>query len=104
MKFPFGFPDYKSIKACLLYNSVLVFLDSAKIKTKIWFGFFMQAPDVEGIAIGDLISTLMNSTYLPLRSEKGPFIFAVDHCFSIRGQGTVMTGTALSGKVCVNDV
>ncbi|XP_059146407.1 selenocysteine-specific elongation factor-like isoform X2 [Physella acuta] len=62
-----------------------------------------EAPDVEGIAISDLISTLMNSTYLPSRSEKGPFIFAVDHCFSIRGQGTVMTGTALSGQVCVND-
>lgn len=28
---------------------------------------------------------------------------AVDHCFSIRGQGTVMTGTVLQGSLAVND-
>ena len=29
------------------------------------------------------------------RSPDGPFLFAVDHCFAIRGQGTVLTGTVL---------
>ena len=28
---------------------------------------------------------------------------AVDHCFSIRGQGTVMTGTILQGSLAIND-
>lgn len=28
---------------------------------------------------------------------------AVDHCFSIKGQGTVMTGTILSGSVSLGD-
>lgn len=28
---------------------------------------------------------------------------AVDHCFSIKGQGTVMTGTILSGCVSIGD-
>lgn len=28
---------------------------------------------------------------------------AVDHCFSIKGQGTVMTGTILSGAVSIGD-
>lgn len=28
---------------------------------------------------------------------------AVDHCFSIKGQGTVMTGTVLSGSVSIGD-
>lgn len=28
---------------------------------------------------------------------------AVDHCFSIRGQGTVMTGTVLQGSLAIND-
>lgn len=28
---------------------------------------------------------------------------AVDHCFSIRGQGTVITGTILQGALRVND-
>lgn len=29
---------------------------------------------------------------------------AVDHCFSIRGQGTVMTGTILQGSLAINDI
>ena len=32
------------------------------------------------------------------------FLFAVDHCFPIKGQGTVLTGTVLSGKCAVGDV
>lgn len=28
---------------------------------------------------------------------------AIDHCFSIKGQGTVMTGTILSGSVNIGD-
>ncbi|RDD39170.1 Selenocysteine-specific elongation factor [Trichoplax sp. H2] len=53
--------------------------------------------------IQTLIDFLMNLTYIPTRSEDGDFIFAVDHCFSIRGQGTVMTGTVLSGSIGIND-
>ncbi len=30
-----------------------------------------------------------------------PLLFAVDHCFCIRGQGTVLTGTVLQGRVAV---
>ncbi|KAL0484900.1 Eefsec, partial [Acrasis kona] len=30
---------------------------------------------------------------------KSPFLFAVDHCFSIKGKGTVLTGTVLQGSV-----
>lgn len=30
-----------------------------------------------------------------------PLLFAVDHCFSIRGQGTILTGTVLQGHVAV---
>ena len=33
----------------------------------------------------------------------GPFKFAIDHCFAIRGQGTVLTGTVLSGSAKVGD-
>lgn len=28
---------------------------------------------------------------------------SVDHCFSIKGQGTVMTGTILSGTISLGD-
>ena len=30
-------------------------------------------------------------------------MYAIDHCFQIKGQGTVMTGTVLSGQVKVGD-
>mmetsp|Transcript_20110 Transcript_20110/g.55989 ORF Transcript_20110/g.55989 Transcript_20110/m.55989 type:complete len:575 (-) Transcript_20110:259-1983(-) len=32
-----------------------------------------------------------------------PFLFAVDHCFPFKGQGTVMTGTVLQGTVSVGE-
>ena len=41
--------------------------------------------------------------YEPKRSIKGNFIFSVDHCFPISGQGTVLTGTVLQGCVGINE-
>ncbi len=46
----------------------------------------------------------MDRLFLPVRNKDGPFLFSVDHCFGIRGQGTVLTGTVLSGSVAVNEV
>ena len=37
------------------------------------------------------------------RTVAGSFLFAIDHCFAIKGQGTVLTGTVLNGKAAVND-
>ncbi|CAH1785985.1 unnamed protein product [Owenia fusiformis] len=62
-----------------------------------------EGTDTEGMGVQELIDTLKLNTYLPQRSPEGDFIFAVDHCFSIRGQGTVMTGTVLHGSIAVND-
>ena len=41
---------------------------------------------------------------LPARSmgKEHPFYFSIDHCFPIKGQGTVVTGTVLSGSVKVS--
>lgn len=46
---------------------------------------------------------LKSQAYLPSRDPSGNFLMAVDHCFSIKGQGTVMTGTILSGSVSLGD-
>ena len=51
-----------------------------------------------------MIESLKRLTFLPSRDPNGPFIFSVDHCFGIKGQGTVMTGTVLSGSVEINSV
>ncbi|XP_077460021.1 selenocysteine-specific elongation factor isoform X2 [Stigmatopora argus] len=53
--------------------------------------------------LSELIELLKQQTYLPLRDPEGDLLMAVDHCFSIRGQGTVMTGTILQGSLSVND-
>lgn len=62
-----------------------------------------EAPDVEPVGVKELIESLTAFSYVPKRDAIGPFIFAVDHCFSIRGQGTVLTGTVLQGAVAIND-
>ncbi|CAM9195760.1 unnamed protein product [Lampetra planeri] len=63
-----------------------------------------EAPDTEepqGVPM--LIELLKKQTYLPRRDPGGDLLMAVDHCFSIRGQGTVMTGTILQGSLAIND-
>nr|XP_015203752.1 PREDICTED: selenocysteine-specific elongation factor isoform X2 [Lepisosteus oculatus] len=63
-----------------------------------------EAPDTElPQGVPELIELLKAQAYLPHRDPSGPFLMAVDHCFSIRGQGTVMTGTVLQGAVSLND-
>lgn len=51
----------------------------------------------------DWLQVIQQQTRLPQRQYDEPFLFAVDHCFPIKGQGTVMTGTVLRGTVQVND-
>ena len=53
--------------------------------------------------IGELMAALQEMLYLPVRDQSGPAVFAVDHCFAIRGQGTVMTGTVLQGALAINE-
>lgn len=54
--------------------------------------------------IDKLIETLSTITFVPKRNETGPFLFSVDHCFNIKGSGTIMTGTVLSGSTKINEV
>lgn len=66
------------------------------------------------IGVDKVLDVLLKNLVVPKRTDTGPFIFAIDHCFPIKGnvvhpficnilgQGTVMTGTVLSGKVSVN--
>ncbi|XP_078104547.1 selenocysteine-specific elongation factor isoform X2 [Sander vitreus] len=64
-----------------------------------------EAPDTEEPhGVPELIELLKKQTYLPKRDPGGDLLMAVDHCFSIRGQGTVMTGTMLQGSLAINDI
>ena len=52
-----------------------------------------------------LVETLQEKLPIPRRDEiNHNFLFSVDHCFPIRGRGTVLTGTVLAGSIAVNDV
>lgn len=53
--------------------------------------------------VATLVETMKSRVQLPERTGAGPFLFAVDHCFPIKGQGTVLTGTVLSGSCRIND-
>jgi len=50
---------------------------------------------------------LLNSKIKPPNRDQimnSKFHFSIDHCFPIKGQGTVITGTCLAGSVKVNDI
>lgn len=57
----------------------------------------------EPLGIKEMSALLTAQAYVPQRNNRGSFLFAVDHCFSVRGQGTVMTGTVLQGTISLND-
>jgi len=52
-----------------------------------------------------LLEAMARHCYLPQRESTGggSTLLSVDHCFSIRGQGTVLTATVLQGQVKVGD-
>ncbi|XP_047391000.1 selenocysteine-specific elongation factor [Sciurus carolinensis] len=63
-----------------------------------------EAPETEAPqGITELIQLLKSQISIPERDPSGPFLMSVDHCFSIKGQGTVMTGTILSGSISLGD-
>jgi selenocysteine-specific elongation factor len=66
-------------------------------------GSASQQPN-ETLNIPLLVETLRQKLPIPNRTSDGPFYFAIDHCFPMRGRGTVLTGTCLSGQASVGDV
>lgn len=51
-----------------------------------------------------LVRTLQTELPPPRRLSSKLFYFSIDHCFQIRGQGTIMTGTVLSGSLAPNQI
>lgn len=55
-----------------------------------------------------LVKTLIDNLPSPRRdytsAANTKFYFSIDHCFPIRGRGTVMTGTCLAGSAKVNEM
>jgi len=53
--------------------------------------------------VSALVASLRDRVTVPHRTSAGPLFMAVDHCFQMRGLGTVMTGTVLRGRLAVGD-
>ena len=53
-----------------------------------------------GQGMDAIVAEIMRLVPSKPRQPGGAFLFAVDHCFSIRGQGTVLTGTVLQVDFC----
>jgi selenocysteine-specific elongation factor len=62
----------------------------------------LSKPSTQGI--DDLVELIKAKVVIPTRNYSAPFYYAIDHCFSIKGHGTVLTGTVLSGSVTANSV
>ncbi|PNW81764.1 hypothetical protein CHLRE_06g259200v5 [Chlamydomonas reinhardtii] len=62
--------------------------------------------DAPPLGVDDLRAALVALVPPAPRPPPAPgcFLFAIDHCFPIKGQGSVLTGTVLQGTVGVNDV
>ncbi|BFG06511.1 selenocysteine-specific elongation factor [Drosophila madeirensis] len=58
---------------------------------------------LEGTNIPELRAGLSDAYFEPQRNASAPLLMYVDHCFGIKGQGTVCTGTLIQGSVQVND-
>ncbi|MHA1732035.1 MAG: GTP-binding protein [Promethearchaeota archaeon] len=58
---------------------------------------------VERKGFGELRRAIEGLLHEPVRDEAGAFVMPIDHHFPIRGKGTVVTGTVLSGTVSVGD-
>jgi selenocysteine-specific elongation factor len=61
------------------------------------------AEGAESIGLEGLIQQMRSMVTIPQRNPEGSLHFAVDHCFTIKGKGTVLTGTVLQGTIKVND-
>jgi selenocysteine-specific elongation factor len=60
--------------------------------------------DLQTKYLHEFILSLLQHIDFPKRNVEGSFIYSADHCFIIKGQGTVLTGTVLRGKIAAGDM
>lgn len=72
-------------------------------KTKFTDAKIISCSAAEKDGVENLINIISNSVVIGPRDFTGDFVFAVDHCFGVKGQGTVLTGTCLAGAINLND-
>ncbi|XP_055858987.1 selenocysteine-specific elongation factor [Episyrphus balteatus] len=86
------------------------YLDKMKMKLKKILSrtIFQDVPifcisALNGINLKEFVEDIKTILHIPDRDYKQPLLIYIDHCFAIKGQGTVCTGTIIQGKVSIND-
>uniref|UniRef100_A0A1A9VU31 Tr-type G domain-containing protein n=1 Tax=Glossina austeni TaxID=7395 RepID=A0A1A9VU31_GLOAU len=90
-------------------NIVLSKLEKKLRKTLIAASFSENFPIFRvsaqnGQGIQELLNGMKNEIHIPVRLPEKPLVMYIDHCFSIRGQGTICTGTIVQGQLKINDL
>ncbi|XP_003741247.1 selenocysteine-specific elongation factor [Galendromus occidentalis] len=79
-------------------------LELTKFKDSEMIAISANPQEAGPVGIDELKDLIAKSVPIPQRSRDGPFVLCVDHCFQIKGQGTVLTGTVTQGMVSVNSL
>ena len=85
-----------------LANLVKSFWKTKFKSTKIVFVCADPKEEAEPQGLDECLYEILSDVDVPDRgkkNEKDDFLFSVDHCFAIKGHGTVMTGTVLKGRI-----
>ena len=64
---------------------------------------FVSVSAQSGEGIDDLRKALLNLIVPRTRTIEGPLVMPIDHAFSVKGHGSVVTGTILRGHLSTND-
>ena len=71
------------------------------IPTSACIGANKETPKSEGCDV--LVETLIKNLVIPQRDSAGEFCYQIDHCFTLKGKGCVLTGTVIQGSVNIGD-
>jgi len=64
---------------------------------------YVRVSSHTGLGIDDLRKALLQVIVPKTRIVEGPVLMPIDHAFSVKGHGTVVTGTILRGHLSTND-
>uniref|UniRef100_A0A1A9V6G3 Translation elongation factor EFTu-like domain-containing protein n=1 Tax=Glossina austeni TaxID=7395 RepID=A0A1A9V6G3_GLOAU len=90
-------------------NIVLSKLEKKLRKTLIAASFSENFPIFRvsaqnGRGIQELLNGMKNEIHIPVRLPEKLLVMYIDHYISIRGQGTICTGTIVQGQLKINDL
>ncbi|MHA2384973.1 MAG: selenocysteine-specific translation elongation factor [Candidatus Thorarchaeota archaeon] len=64
---------------------------------------FVKVSAKTGDGLENLRDVLLSKLESQIRQKDGPFLMPIDHAFTVKGHGTVVTGTVLRGRLSTDD-